>query len=277
MKKKNILLKSSLVLALGLGSIFGANKMEAPLLTRAQAVSQSEASEELRQVKISLEAKKSIFQDKLEFINEFKQTNAYKNASSENKAQFDEEAAIINDAYFKVTDALLNEKDLGELKKVEKDTDDAMLTMADVLNKIYMEDEFLSQIVKANLAIDRNDEKYIPQKYKKDYQKAAKALKNEYQEIWLENKVYNEKELKKILDDYQAVVADINQVNRNGEKISKLKKAIKSNEEKIRSIESMKELMPETVKRHQETVDNALAKARKAVEDAKAWLAENDK
>ncbi len=271
MKKMRLLAKGTLALALGLSSMFLAEKTEVLPANIAYAASQDEDGQSLR---TSLEAKRAILGEKMEFSKEFKKTSAYKNASSINKASFDKEASQVKSAFLSVNKALLT----GEgLAKADEDASPVLNAFYETLNSIYGEDELLSEVMKANLAIGTNKLEHIPRKYRQDYLKASKALQDEYQAIWLGNKVYKEKEVAKILTDYQRLIVKINDVNRGQDLSVKIKKALKRNQEKVEGIKYLMKEMPESAKRYEKTLNEALDQAQKAIDKALDWLAKNDK
>lgn len=271
MKKMRLLAKGTLALALGLSSMFLAEKTEVLPANTAYAASQDEDSQSLR---TSLEAKQAILGEKMEFAKEFKKTSAYKNASSTNKTSFDKEASQVESAFLSVNKALSTGKGLA---KADEDASPVLNAFYETLNSIYGEDELLSEVMKANLAIGTNKLEHIPRKYRQDYLNASKALQDEYQAIWLGNKVYKEKEVAKILTDYQRLIVKINDVNRGQDLSVKIKKALKRNQEKVEGIKYLMKEMPESAKRYEKTLNEALDQAQKAIDKALDWLAKNDK
>lgn len=276
MKKLNLLAKGAIALAIGVSSMFLANNLDISYTT-VYASSQNEVDSNIQETKDSILAKKSILEDKIEFADKFMDTNAYKNASQSNKSAFDSEVEQIRDAFSKANNALAYEDTLDGLKKVDEEIDPALSGLLDTLNNIYREDASISKFMEAHMAIGINKIENVPKKYRSEYLAASEAIKDEYEKIWLENKVYNEKELENILNRYQTIVKKINKVNRDGDLINKMKKAIANNQEKVKTIEYLKEKMPESVKRYQENIDKALTNAKRAIDNALEWLEKNDK
>lgn len=276
MKKLNLLAKSAMVLAVGVSSMFLTNNLDISNST-VYAASQNEVDSKIQETKDSISAKKSILEDKIKFADKFMDTNAYKNASKSNKDTFDNEVDQIKDAFSKANNALVYENTLEGLEKVDEEIDPALSGLLDTLNNIYKEDASISKFMEAHTAISVNNIENVPEKYKTEYLAASEALNKEYENIWLENKVYKEKELKSILDRYQTIVKKINKVNRESDVIVKIKKAIANNQEKIETIKYLKEKMPESVKRYQETIDKALNNAQEVIDNALKWLEKNNK
>lgn len=274
MKKMNVLVKGSLALALGLSSMFLAEKAEALPANVAYATSQDET--DLASAKTALEAKKSIFEDKLKFAEDFKKTRAYKETSAENKAKFDSDVAKVEVGLNTVNKAIAFGKTKDDYEKADKEAEGAMNTLIDVLNDIYRDDALISKILRANIAIGVNKEEYIPKRYKKEYKEASEALQREYEKIWLENKVYKEEELTKVLERYQNVVEKINKANSSNE-VQQVKDAIAQLQKKVDGIEYLKKNTPNTAKKYEKIIKEALDQANKAIKDAQAWLANHDK
>lgn len=205
-------------------------------------------------------------------------TRAYKEASKTNKDTFTKEVDQIEDGLAKASLTLAKASSREEIKKTEEEISPAINSLFTVLNDIYSEDSLLSELVKANLVIPTNEEKYIPNKYLAEYKNASKKITEEYQEIWLENKVYKEDEVKGIIDNYHAVVKKINDANRGVDpNVKKIKELLERTQNKVDGIKYLKKVAPNSVKRYEDVIEEALAKAEKAIANAQAWLKVHDK
>lgn len=275
MKKMNVLVKGTLAVAIGLSSLFLAEKTEVLPSTTVLAASEEDA--DLSAARNSLEAKKIILEEKLNFAKKFMETRAYKDAKKANKEEFNKEVGQIKDALLNVNDVLARATSVEEFENAEEEVDPALGTFNDVLNNIYREDPLISEAVKGYLAIQSNKVEYIPPRYLPEYKRASKALEREYENIWLDNKVYKEKELKGIIDRYQAVVKSINDYNRGNDYTVKIKKTLAKTKKKVEAIQFIKDKTPATAKRYEKVINEALENAQKVIERAEAWLKANDK
>lgn len=275
MKKINMILKGSMVIVFGLSSLFLTNQSKDNFVQTSYAAENNQA--EIDSVKNSLVGKKEVFDTKITFANEFVKTRAYKETSSANKNKFQSDLALIKEAKRKVELAFANVNDLNKLKLVEESVEDASNTITVVLTDIYSQDSFLSKIVEANLAISYNKLESIPKNYRAEYLLRANMLKNEYENILFEYKIYNESQLKTMLENYQAVVKKINSKYVKSEKVEKIKKAIAKIEKKIEGIKFIKKNMPNSYKKYEKQIKAALTKAEKAINNAQTWIKNNDK
>lgn len=139
-----MLVKGSLVLALGFSSLFLSEKLEALPINVSYAASQEDQA--FTDAKTSLKSKISILEDKISFAREFKKTRAYMDASASNKASFDKELADMEDAFIKANSALTNAKTTAELENLIDELSPMSSYLLDTLNNIYREDRLLSEL-----------------------------------------------------------------------------------------------------------------------------------